>query len=189
MIDGSQVCSGNPDERFSPLATSRKGVFMDSTGKIVLIGIIITNLLVFHCCFCIGMCATASVESHLLGSATIRHTECEVLTEKKRCQKYDKHRKSLNAMLARRQKEASTEVSRTDPSSHVNYTALNTPENIQRLHNLHSLYRNTNQRLTQLRARIAQATKENDIQVDEELHGDLPSHHDRLCCYCNSVVP
>ncbi len=51
----------------------------------------------------------------------------------------------------------------------MNYTALSTPEKVERLHNLHSLYRNTKQRLTRLRAKIAVATEENGIEVDEEL--------------------
>ncbi len=55
----------------------------------------------------------------------------------------------------------------------MNYTALSTPEKVERLHNLHSLYCNTKQRLTRLRAKIALATEENGIEVDEELHGDL----------------
>ncbi len=35
LVDGIQVCIGNPDERFLPVVTSRKGVFIDSTGRML----------------------------------------------------------------------------------------------------------------------------------------------------------
>ncbi len=119
-----------------------------------------------------GTQVTARVESNF-GVPTIRHADCEVLTEKERCQHCVKHRKSLHALLTLSKQDTSTSVSKTDPSSHANYAGLNTPEKVERLHNLHSLYRNTKQKLTRLRARITLATEKSGVEVDEELHGDL----------------
>lgn len=35
-ISSCQICVGNPDEKFTPLATKRKGIFTDAKGKIAL---------------------------------------------------------------------------------------------------------------------------------------------------------
>jgi hypothetical protein len=37
MIDRQEICCGNPDESFFPLAEARKGKFMDSSGKQIIL--------------------------------------------------------------------------------------------------------------------------------------------------------
>ncbi len=61
------------------------------------------------------------------------------------------------------------------PSSHANYRYLKDAEKDSRLHNLHSLYRNTKSKLDRLRLKIGQATSESGVQLDEETHDDMVS--------------
>lgn len=56
----------------------------------------------------------------------------------------------------------------TSPHSHGNYRYLQDGEKDERLHNMHSLYRNTKGKLDRLRLKIAQITADSGVQLDEE---------------------
>ena len=108
---------------------------------------------------------------------TVRHTKCELLMEKvggyqaKRCSQCDSHRKVLHILLSRQEKRALD--GRTAHNSHANYRYLNTPEKVQRLHDMRSVQRRTETQLKQLRTQVNRIVQEEGVEVDEELHADL----------------
>ena len=53
------------------------------------------------------------------------------------------------------------------PESHGNYRYLHDDEKDGRLHNVHSLYRNTKSKLDRLRMKIAQVTSDSGVQLDD----------------------
>ena len=61
----------------------------------------------------------------------------------------------------------------TSPHSHGNYHYLQDGEKDERLHNMHSLYRNTKGKLDRLRLKITQITADSGVQLDEETRADM----------------
>ena len=121
-----------------------------------------------------GTQVVASTESSTLGFSTIRHSSCELVLGEKagiRCKKCEHHRKSLNSMLNRHQRESASD--RVKPSSHTNFSKLSTPEKIDRLHNMHQATHQMKQQLERVKQRISQAIEKDGIVVDEATHSDL----------------
>lgn len=99
----------------------------------------------------------AVVDPKRTGRQSVYHANCELLlpptTELVRCSSCSKHRNSLRAILCRSKKK--TKGDRTHPSSHTNYTALDTPEKEERLHRLRMEMKNARQKLDRLREKIS----------------------------------
>ncbi len=76
-------------------------------------------------------------------------------------------------MVHREKQKKSDELA--SPSSHANYRYLQDSEKDHRLHNLHTLYRSTKSKLERLRVKIAQATSDSGVQLDEDMHTDMMS--------------
>ena len=76
------------------------------------------------------------------------------------------------AKMSHREKQKnSSEIASTN--SHANYRYLQPIEKEQWLHNLHTRYRSTKTKLDGLRVKIAQATSDSGIQLDERIHDDM----------------
>ena len=113
----------------------------------------------------------------MLPYSTIRHSQCEILVSTKihhdRCRRCIKYRDTLRKMVHRVNQRQPDELA--CPNSHTNYQYLEDTEKDQRLHNMHSLYRNTRSKLNRLQLKIAQATSDNGVKLDREMHTDMIS--------------
>ena len=78
------------------------------------------------------------------------------------------HRKSLSAMACRTQKDK-----RTDPSSHTNYSCLNTPEKKEWLSRLHQQSRELGIQVSCLQERLSSVTTKHGITLTDDLHQDV----------------
>ena len=111
----------------------------------------------------------------MLPYSTIHHSSCEVLmsadVSRDQCVKCVKYRDTLCKIAHREKQRKPDEVA--SPSSHTNYRYLQDGEKDQRLQNLHTLYRNTKSKLEPLRVKIAQATSDSGVQLDEQMHTDM----------------
>ena len=87
------------------------------------------------------------------------------------CVKCMKYRDTLRKIGHREKQRKPDQVA--SPSSHTNYRYLQDDEKDQRLQNLHTLYRNTKSKLERLRVKIAQATSDSGVQLDEQMHTDM----------------
>ena len=120
-----------------------------------------------------GKHLVASVKSKRTAHPSIFHVECEILIRNdgrvKRCSSCSHHRKSLMAMVTRIQKVDD----KTNPSSHIAYITLHTPEKIKRLHRLQQERKNALLCINRLKQKIAVIVDRDGITVDEELHEDL----------------
>ena len=90
---------------------------------------------------------------------------------RERCLRCVKYRDTLRKMLHHEKQRNSSEIA--SANSHANYRYLQPIEKEQRLHNLHTLYRSTKTKLDRLRVKIAQATSDSGIQLDEGMHDDM----------------
>ena len=61
----------------------------------------------------------------------------------------------------------------TDPSSHINYMYLNTPEKNDRLAQLHKEKRKLSLRVTQLEQKLLAATVQDGITLTDDFHSDV----------------
>ncbi len=114
-LDACITCVGNSDEKFKCLIEERKGNFMDSSGMYAFNIVIQSYLLLCTGCKQIAYCDGFTVAS------TIRTTSCLVLTLPKnletesRCSSCHSHRKVLNSMLSRHNKQHSEKLKRKGP--------------------------------------------------------------------------
>ena len=111
------------------------------------------------------------MDSTRTGAPSLYHVNCEVLIKpevNRRCEYCKNHRKSLSAMACRTQKDK-----RTDPSSHTNYSYLNTPEKNERLSRLHQQSRTLSIRVSYLQQRLSSVTIEHGITLTDNLHQDV----------------
>ena len=89
------------------------------------------------------------MESRLLGTATIRHKDCELVVEgDTRCKACKHHRSTLHAIYSRIEKNEAGKENRTAPTSHVNYRYLSSPEKSERLSRLHQAARTAQRRVS-----------------------------------------
>ena len=89
-----------------------------------------------------------------------------------RCSKCTQYRQVLSVLNCRQEKE-NTSAQRTDPSSHVNYRFLNTPEKIVRLQQLHHKNRLVEKKLSRLEEKLKVAIDQQAHVVDHETTNDL----------------
>ena len=117
---------------------------------------------------------------HDTSSSTIRTSSCKVLVRPKdvqpagievRCSCCINYRKILNSMLFRAAKQDKSDAS--DPSSHVNFRYLSSPQKVRRLQELSKSVRVSNQWVERLKTRLASVIEKRGVQVESDLHGDL----------------
>ena len=187
------ICIGNADDRFVSLPTIRHGVLKDHSSKLFVhikySFAHITYMCKFHAFTLqehyslIGANIVAMIDSKRTGRPSVYHVACEILVpstrESRRCSCCSSYRNVLRAIVFRSSKD-----DRTHPSSHTNYTALNSPEKNKRLHRLHVEAKNARQKLERLREKIGLDAARASPNVDEALDGDLRltiSEEDKGC--------
>jgi len=114
----------------------------------------------------------ATVDSTRTGIQSIYHINCEVLVNKShtpaRCVSCKRHRKSLQTMALRCDKD-----DRTDPGSHATYSCLSESEKDERLHRLQAKYKMSRLQIVRLEKRISESIDKGGIQLDAELNEDM----------------
>ena len=129
-----------------------------------------------------GRSVIAYVDRECQPHPTIRHKECYFLLEHnntKRCPSCESHRKGLYILLNRHRNESSK--SKITHNSHSNFRYLTTPQMVKRLRGIHFNQERTMLQLDRLRAQLEVVTREEGVEVNEELHQDLKeimSNHD-----------
>ena len=164
QLDASKICTGNRSERFSSLAQSHKGVFKDKRGKQIY-----RKSDSDHACFSIGK-MIAYYEN-----GTIRHVNCHYVIKEtlEMCEQCVHYRQTLLVLSRRKEVQAKTSSSWIDPSSHVNYLCLDTPQKVQRMKRLHDDNRKMAKRQYRLERKLSEAIEGKGVNVDEELATDL----------------
>ena len=136
-----------------------------------------------------GPKAVAAITSRT-GQPSVHHTDCEVLVGHDkcpgRCPPYSQHRNSLRAIVARAQ---SLKDVHTNPSSHTNFSALNTPDKNERLRRLCIKAKNCKRRVDRLMEKKFVATATTKADVDESLDADLHSMMSNCTDLVNSTYP
>ena len=116
------------------------------------------------------------MESRLLGTATIRHKDCELVVEgDTRCKACKHHRSTLHAIYSRIEKNEAGKENRTAPTSHVYYRYLSSPEKSERLSRLHQAARTAQRRVSRLTACLEEVAATVGETVDVAIHTDLQS--------------
>ena len=124
----------------------------------------------------LGDTLQAYTESDMLGSQTIRHSQCQLLipqnplSQHPKCQACTQHRKSLHAMVSRHQHKLDSDTSSTHPSSHTNYRHLTPAEKDQRLSEMHDELRAIEKKCERLTSKIAEGSK---VELDEQSNEDI----------------
>lgn len=110
-------------------------------------------------------------ESGILPYSTVRHSECELLqvAAELRCSSCTRYRSTLRSLSVKNLAQ-DIPTPRVTASSHVNYRFLSTPEKVDRLHYIHTQYRNVSKKLFRLSAKISESIARDGVLVDEELH-------------------
>ena len=151
-IDGSSLCVGNSDDRFSELVDAHKGKLLDKYGKIIILNL---NVLLIIYVLCAGK-DIAVYDSIAIPHATIRRIKCAHIIKKgSRCQKCTLYTKNLNSLCSQYRSCQSETSNRTAASSHINFKYLSTPEKIICLQNLHKENQSTHKKLRNLERRVA----------------------------------
>lgn len=114
--DSSITCSGNNDAIYCELAKSQKGVFKDSTSKVVRAKLYTTLFLYAHASYCNSMVHTV---------------ECDILVTRKKeiCSHCKAYRPVLRSLSKKRNKRSPSVI---DMSSKTNWHYLSTPEKKER---------------------------------------------------------
>ena len=179
-LETTQICQGNPDEKFMCLVSecSRTKQVSYSIRVLLIASVVSTNSLslglgpmllgkiMFSHSWFPGVEVIALVES--FPSTTIRHIKCEVLLKAgvsvSRCSACQVHRKALHSQLNRLKKRDSELV--TAPNSHANYRYLTSPEKAQRLKEMHNSYVRAKARLARLSAKLQACIVEKGVVVN-----------------------
>ena len=151
-ILGSNICSGNYEERFIALASARKGKFLSVSGDIVAL---------LDESFCVQL-------NGIQYSSTIRHRDCHLLVNGLICTPCNKFRDTLRSLSSR-----SNQLVLRTPSLYTNIRWLKTPQKTARLMSLRKAIKTKNRQLKQLRMKLSAIVQEDGVQVDEQLQRDL----------------
>lgn len=118
---------------------------------------------------------TAYIDKSLPPLPTVRHKSCELLlpegSSTLRCGACTLYRNGLRASVKRAKSQDRSQL--TDPSSHVNYRFIRTPEKDSRLHELHRRDRAIKKRLFRLRNKLDDITMKFGVLVDNHMTSDL----------------
>ena len=155
----SNVCIGNPDERFEPLKVERKGVFKNANGDRV-VAYVDTKASVLD-----------GSQSY---SETIRHNCCELLAAKSRCIKCASYRDSLRSMASRHISLKSTNRSaRVSTSSRVNFRYLKSPEKSERYNLSRQEAKVANKEVIRLQKLLENTTQRDGVSLSSDVHNTL----------------
>ena len=136
-----------------------------------------------------GLKAVAAITSRT-GQPSVHHTDCEVLVGHGkgpgRCSPCSQHRHLLRTMVAR---APSLKDVRTNPSSHTNFTVLNTPDKNEILRRLRIETKSWKRRADRLMDEICVATAITKADIDESLDADLRSMMSNCTDLVNSTYP
>ena len=155
-VHTSYVCIGNPDERFEPLKTERKGVFKNSSGDRAV--------------------AYVDTKASVLDDAnsyseTIRHSFCELLATKTRCTKCASYRDSLRSMVSRHTSLKST--NRVSTNSPVNFRYLTSPEKSERYSQSRQEVKAANKEVNRLQKLLDKAMQRDGMSLCSDDHNSL----------------
>ena len=122
-----------------------------------------------------GESVTAYLDSSLPPQQTVRHKSCELLvqcdTNVSRCYACSQYRSNLRAQVCRVNKRDIAQVS--DPSSHINFRFMKTPEKDARLHELHRRESAMKKRLSRLKEKLDEATTQLGVSLEDNMTTDL----------------
>lgn len=151
-LSEANICLGNYDDRFITLAHTRKGKFLSHHG----------NLIAFlDESFCVD------VEGQQY-SCTIRHCNCEILTQHQICLPCKNFRNTLRALACKK-----TDHTSTITSLYANNRFLRTPQKNARLILLRKAIKLKTKQLQRLRTKLSAIMESDGISVDEQLRTDL----------------
>ena len=155
-VHASKVCIGNPDDRFDPLKSERKGVFKNARGDRVV--------------------AYVDTKARVLDGSksyneTIRHSFCELLATKSRCTKCASYRGSLRSMASRHISHKST--NRVSTSSRVNFRYLTSPEKSERYSQTRHAMLAANKDVNRLQKLLDKAVQRDGVSICSDDHNYL----------------
>lgn len=116
--------------------------------------------------------------ANLDAGGTIRHTNCEILVQKKqsnRCRQCSTYRSSLRAQLCKLSTAEARLEARIGSHSRTSFKCLTAEERYSRLKHVTTLQSNTSRRLSYLKAKLKDAVEVQGHIVDEDTHSDLTS--------------
>lgn len=102
------------------------------------------------------------IDHSLPPAATVRHKDCELLLSSAgktgdRCQACTQYRSNLRSLASKSSTRDKSLNQMSDPSSHVNYRYIRTPEKNARLQELHRRERALQKRLDHLQSKLDDA--------------------------------
>ena len=158
LIDGLNVCIGNPDPRFTQLCELQDGKIKAADG---------TTSSYIDDFFNI----TLDGQEY---QSTVRSAKCSILTSNMRCKACRKYRATLRALCSRQQRTTVDMIAkRTETSSHTTYQNLTPEQSKQRMSNLKKELDNQRNKVYELEKKIQQMIEKNGQPVDPLLQDDL----------------
>lgn len=107
LLDGCNTCMGHPDEEYCKLAKSHKGIFKDSSGKLVKA----------------SLDSTPFITSCQYHKETVRTTNCDILVTSGRCDPCKAYRPTLRSLAKKAKSQKSPSRKAT-----TNWRYLTTPQ-------------------------------------------------------------
>lgn len=153
VITTSNICPGQPDQRFIEMAESRSGKFLSPRKEVV--SILDT-----------GRCVTVNGVTY---TSTIRHHSCELLVNAQHCKCCSNYRNNLRAMHSNYQKERSTKAVGT------NLRYMKSPQKEMRIRALKNALRNKRRQLQRMKVKLQEITNQKGVQIDSDLQNDFGS--------------
>lgn len=120
----------------------------------------------------------ASVESALLQSPTIRHTQCTLLAyggkKNHRCEMCTKYRTTLRSLSSKTNHGMEAESSTAGSTcSHVNFRYLTTTQKLTRMRSIKKKYVNTAKKLKYMKSKLKKIIDKQGVSLDETSHSDI----------------
>ena len=152
LIDSSNFCIGNSEEKFIELARKRKGKFLSVSGEPIAF---------------LRKVFTASGEERC---ATIRHKDCLLLLlTSEMCSVCEKYRNTLRAMFYGQKKKFVLQ----SPHPKMNKRFFRTPQRRRHFRSLQKSLCNQNRQLKQLKSRLEKVVEDDSVEVDDAISQDL----------------
>ena len=149
-INKLHVCPGHPDDSFVVMLKDREGkglnaVVLDDSSNVIVDG------------------QTYNV--------TIRHVNCDILTDNVKCSPCTVYRSTLRALYSRYIKQKRS--IQTSPRSHVNLRYLRTPEKWKRFNSLKARAKAATRKVNLLLEKVKGMSANDGVQLDEQLDQDI----------------
>ena len=154
LVEGSNVCPGNPDERFVELVSSKKGSKITSGDE------------------CTKAFIDDGYDVNFKGkvyTATVRTTSCTILTPGAKCLSCNQYRPLLRSLHSRWSRKSKT------PAKQGNNRYLSTPQKEEKLRMLQVRAQAAESEVKRLKKKIEESKLRYGVQVGPELHQDLSS--------------